>query len=134
MPVRSGILTQLKTVQNFALRICAHSWNIDHHILLDMFHIPTLAARREFLSITTFHKIATGSFYFPPNMLVPLSPTRPTRSYVTRENGFNIPFARTLSFKSSYIPRTTCLWNNLCVEYANTSINEFRSIVRNMLL
>ena len=42
---------QLESVQNFALRICAHSWNIDHHILLGMFHTPTLAARREFLRI-----------------------------------------------------------------------------------
>ena len=46
-PYTQKNIHQLESVQKLALKICSHCWDIDYHILLDMFTLPTLASRRE---------------------------------------------------------------------------------------
>ena len=127
-------IEQLESVQKFALKICAHCWDINYLGLLDMFNISNLETRRIYLRLTTFHKVVNGSFYFPPDTHLQYSPVRATQQSAKYQNSFKIPFARTLSFQSSFILNTIHLWNNLGVEYTNTSFNEFKYILRNLLL
>ena len=109
-------IEQLESVQKFALKICAHCWDINYLELLDMFNISNLETRRIYLRLTTFHKVVNGSFYFPPDTLLQYSPVHAT-----------------LSFQSSFILNIIHLWNNLGVEYTNTSFNEFKYILRNFI-
>ena len=126
---------QLESVQQLALKICSHCWDIDYHILLDMFTLPTLASRREYLRILTLFKIINGCFYFPPNvyyfqLLTPSKPV-PTKK---KPCIYTVPFSRsTLYFKSSFVLRTLCVWNSLGDHYT-VPINEFRCVLRNLFL
>ena len=91
---------QLESVQKLALKIRSHCWDIDYHILLDMFTLPTLASRCEYLRILTLFKIITGCFYFPPNILFTISSCYPpanscqqnkTYMYIVTVSLFPIP-------------------------------------------
>ena len=42
-------IDKLESVQKFALKVCTHCWNIDYDMLLNMFQLPCLSARREYL-------------------------------------------------------------------------------------
>ena len=76
-PYTQKNIHQLESVQKLALKICSHCWDIDYHILLDTFTLPTLASRREYLrilksslAVSTFHL----TYYFQlltPSKLVP---------------------------------------------------------------
>ena len=96
-----------------------------------MFNIASLETRRKYLKLITFYKIVNGTTYFPENTL---TSNRPTRSSTACQGFLTIPFARTLSFQSSFILITVRLWNNLGVQYTNTSVNEYKYILRNVLL
>ena len=104
-PYTQKNIHRLESVQKLVLKICSHCWDIDYHILLDMFTLPTLVSRREYLR--TF-KIITGCFYFPPNILFPVANPQQTRTNKNK-NLYTVPFSRTLSFKSSFVLRTLCV-------------------------
>ena len=84
------VIHQLESVQKLALKICSHCWDIDYHILLDMFTLPTLASRREYLRILTLFKIITGCFYFPPNILFPGPVANPQQTLTNKNKNLYI--------------------------------------------
>ena len=61
-PFTKKNIDQLESVQKFALKICAHCWDINYLELLDMFNISNPETRRIYLRLTTFHKVVNGSF------------------------------------------------------------------------
>ena len=67
--------------------------------------VPHLATRREYLRIVTLHKIVTGQFSFLSDILATVT-TRYTQNTTVTTNSFIVPFAHTLSYKSSFIPGT----------------------------
>ena len=79
-------IDQLESVQKFALKICAHCWDINYLELLDMFNISNLETRRIYLCLMTFHKLVNGSFHFPPDTLLQYSPVRATRQSAKYKN------------------------------------------------
>ena len=94
-PYTQKNIHQLESVQKLALKICSHCWDIGY-ILLDMFTLPTLASRREYLRILTLFKIITGCFYFPPNILFPVANPQQSRTNKNK-NLYTVPFSHTLS-------------------------------------
>ena len=75
-PFTKKNIDQLESVQKFALKICAHCWDINYLELLDMFNISNLETRRIYIHLTTFHKVVNGS---SPDTLLQYSPVRATR-------------------------------------------------------
>ena len=49
-------IEQLESCQKLALNMCSHCWNINYSTLLDMFSLPSLASRREYLRVMTLKK------------------------------------------------------------------------------
>ena len=56
---------QTKNVQKYALRITSGRWSASYEELLDLFKIPTLASRREYLRVSTLHHFHTHHSYIP---------------------------------------------------------------------
>ena len=131
--IQKKLAKDLESVQNFALRICSHPWNLSYPELREVFNLPTLSSRREYLGILALYKIVFGLFYFPPLVLIPTSAHHNTRQASNNRNQFVVPFARTLSFKSSFLVKSLHTWNNLS-QYSNVSLNEFKHILRNLFL
>ena len=93
---------QIKSVQKFALLICSHEWNLDYHTLLHSFGLPPLSSRRDYLRLLTLYKIIFQYFHFPP-ILTPANVSCSTRYTTSDSNIYVVPFARTSSFKLSFI-------------------------------
>ena len=75
-----------------------------------------------------------GNFTFPSDILIPTAAYRSTRATTVTTNSFTVPFAHTLSFKTSFVPRTLCMWNSLGTEYTSKSVNSFLSMLKCILL
>ena len=133
-PYTQKCINEVESVQKFALKISSHCWRTNYDNLLDIFHLPSLAERREYLRLITLHKILLGKFTFPPNILLPKQITHDTRNARSNNNAYSIPFARTLSFKSSFVPRTVAVWNNLGEEYKSCDIVNFQLTLKRMML
>ena len=110
-PYTQRNIKELESVQIFAWRVSSHCWNIGYEMLLTIFQLPSLSARQEYLRITTPHKIITGNVTFPSDILIPRASNRSTRATTVTTNSFTVPFAHTLSGKTSLVPRTLCMWN-----------------------
>ena len=112
-PNTQKLAKDLESVQKFALRICSHQWNLSYPDLMEIFNLPTLSSRREYLRILALYKIVFVSFLLPPSVLIPTSAHHNTRQASNNRNQFVVPFARTHSFKSSFLVKLLHTWNNL---------------------
>lgn len=99
-PYTQKSIKELESVQKFALKICSHCWDINYEMLLNMFQLPSLAARREYLRINTLHKANSLSH------LISWCLQLRVVSHALPPNYFSVPFARTVSYKA---PRTLCI-------------------------
>ena len=86
---------KIESLQKYALCICSGRWSASYEELLDLFKLPTLASRREYLRVMTLHKFHSGHSYLPPDILN-LQPTTSTHS--STSNSYRILFARTAQF------------------------------------
>ena len=103
-------INQLEDTQKFALKICTKRWNYNYTNLLQLANLPALVNRRSYLKLCSLFKIVKGLSYFPPDMIkervsYPYFYTGPPLLFC--------PFARTNSYKFSFIPSSVSLWNNL---------------------
>ena len=122
---------KIESLQKYALRICSGRWSASYEELLDLFELPTLASRREYLRVITLHKFHSGHSYLPPDILN-LQPATSTRS--STSNSYRIPFARTAQFQHSFWPRTLQVWNHLPYDIIDNDNSSFKCILRHMLL
>ena len=107
----------LEGVQKFALKICSKDYDSSYEDLLDTFQLPELSTRRLYLRLSLLFKIVHESYYFPPNIFIPMSSTlRYAKPYLYRQ-----PFAHTNSFLYSFVPHTISDWNALPSYVTNTT-------------
>ena len=105
-PYQAKNITALENVQKFALRICSRSYDTNYQDLLDCYHLPSLENRRIYLSLCTFYKIVNSIIFFPSHYLPVASPlsSLPLSLRCNHSNHFKLPYARTNSFKFSFLP------------------------------
>ena len=105
-PYQAKNITALENVQKFALRICSRSYDTNYQDLLDCYHLPSLENRRIYLSLCTFYKIVKSIIFIPSHYLPVASPLNslPLSLRCNHSNHFKIPYARTNSFKFSFLP------------------------------
>ena len=101
-------ITKLEDIQKFALRMCCKNWDAGYQELLDLTTMPTLENRRLYLKLCSLYKIIYSHFYFPPNVFT----AQPSRTPLVSPL-LNQPHARTNYYKSSFVPSTISVWNNL---------------------
>ena len=119
---------KIENIQKYALRICSGRWLASYEELLD---VPTLASRREYLRIISLHQYHTQHSYFPPGLLTqPM--TVATRSNISHQ--FKVPFAPTIQFQNSFLPRTLQLCNNLPTDILDNDCRSFKCILKRILL
>ena len=86
--------------------------------------------RRLYLKLCTLYKIMHGYFYFPLNVFLP-QVNRHSYSLPL----VHIPHARTNAFKSSFVPSTVSIWNNLPHEaLIAPTITSFKSFTAPLFL
>ena len=108
----------LESVQKMALKICTKCWSESYENNLASLSLPTLAQRRDHLSLCYFYKLANNYFSFPGAPLTHNTTSRFTRA--ASRSLFVLPFAKTNNFMYSFFPRTICKWNNLPVSVRNS--------------
>ena len=118
---------KIESLQKHALRICSGRWSASYEELLDLFELPTLASRREYLRVMTLHKFHSGHSYLPPDILN-LQPATSTRS--STSNSYRIPFAHTAQH-SFGLEHFKCGTIYRMILYDHSS---FKYILRHMLL
>ena len=90
------------------IKMCLKQWDLGYQDLLDLSQFPTLKNPRLYLKLCTLYKIMHGYFYFPYNVFLPQL-NRHSYSLPL----VHIPHARTNAFKSSFVPSSVSIWNNL---------------------
>ncbi len=87
----------------------------------------TLAERRKHRKLTTIYKAFNNMCPLYITDLIPdNAPTRANYTLRTNSN-IRVPFARTSTFKNSFIPSTLQMWNQLPMSIRNsTSVNKFK--------
>ena len=123
---------KIENIQKYALRICSGRWLVSYEELLDVFKLPTLASRREYLRIISLHQYHTQHSYFPPERLTQQSTSVATHSNIFHQ--FKVPFARTIQFQSFFLPRTLQLWKNLPTDILDNDCRSFKCILKRILL
>ena len=121
-------IDQLERVQKFALRMCAKQWDLGYADLLNLFNVPSLVDRRNYLSLCTMYKVVHELVYFPYDLFVPKTTTLRSSSKLL----YCQPFAHTNAFFHSFVPKTCSVWNNLpdYITHANT-LSVFKSSLVN---
>ena len=136
-PYQAKNITALENVQKFALRICSRSYDTNYQDLLDCYHLPSLENRRIYLSLCTFYKIVNSIIFSPSHYLPVASPLNslPLSLRCNHSNHFKIPYARTNSFKFSFLPSMLLWWNNLSdVTATCESLSMFKYSITPLLL
>ena len=106
------------------------SWSISHDTCYQMLHLPTLCARRDYLSVCTIQDIChNGSVpfqnYFTYN-------TMPTRSHSL---SFVIPSSTINARRYSYFVRVCFIWNQLPIDLLKlTTVTYFVMLFLNIFV
>ena len=124
-------IEQLERIQKYALRICTGQWNTRYNDLLDVFKLPRLSNRREYLRIVTLFQFHNNNFYLPSGTM---TQARATSSRQQTSHGYTIPYARTSSYQQSFFPRTISVWNNLPESMIESNTSHFKSLLKNYIL
>ena len=113
-PHHSTLIDKIEKVQRFALRMASKQWNSDYATLLAWSGLPTLQSRRRVLSLCFFAQSIHGVVHSTLPSLQLRSMDSRLRSFDVCT--FEIPFASSLSYQSSFFPRAVKLWNQLPIE------------------
>ena len=130
-----GIHTSLKTQINlkmfkkFAIKMCLKQWDLGYQDLLDLSQFPTLKNRRLYLKLCTLYTIMHVIFIFPQVFLPQVNRHSYSLPLV------HIPHARTNAIKSSFVPSSVSIWNNLPHEaLIAPTITSFKSFTAPLFL
>ena len=108
-----------------------------HDKLLEELEWDSLATRRDYNRLLTMQKLVTGSV---PAHLQPLVPTtresrRRLHLRLRNDTHLQVPYCRTTTYKNSFVPYSTRLWNSLPMEVKEaTSYNQFKKKCRDHIL
>ena len=97
----------------------------------------SLAARRDFNRLLTMHKLVSGSIPSHLQLLVPTTRVNHRQLNVRLRNDthLQVPYCRTTTYKNSFVPYTTRLWNSLPREVKDaSSYNQFKQKCRDHML
>ena len=132
-PSSSASISSLEKVQFFALKLCSKNWSSSYSTLLHQFSCPTLSLRRKNAKLIFLYKILNGYVFFPPDIFSSQpSPYMSTRSF--HPNNLLVPFARTSTFRHSFVPSSSSLWNSLPASLKTCpSLSSFICHLRNHL-
>ena len=123
-------INQLEDIQKFALKICTKRWNHNYHDLLQKANLPALVNRRNYLKLCSLFKIVNGLCFFPSDII-----TERVSYFHTGPPLLFCPFARTNSYKFSFIPSSVSLWNNLPTDaLSSQSFSTFKSYISPLFL
>ena len=114
-PSSPAVISKLKHIQHFALKLSAKSWSSNHPSLLQLFNclrlfLFLLVARN--LNSLLFSQILNGYMFFPTRSFRLLHvPAMPTCTF--HPKNLLVPRARTSAFLFSFVPHSSSLWNSL---------------------
>ena len=120
--------TCLENVQKFACRIASAKWDECYEELLLASELPTLQERRLHTKLGLLYKIVHGLCFFPEGTFHLRHLNLSNRA--NHDFQFVVPFAHTNSFKYSFVPHTTSVWNSLQKE--SVSASSFHAFKRSL--
>ena len=122
----------LEKVQLFAAKVATKSWSQEQASLLTSLNLPSLMNRRSYLKLIFAFKIL-NNLVFCPSVLFTYHPQPNLR--INHNKQLLQPFARTVSFSSSYFISTVKLWNCLPPGIvACTSLGSFKCALKDLYL
>jgi len=125
-PYHATHINALEKVQKFALFMCFKAWEGSYDSLLQRSNLPSLCQRRKFLKLSYLFQVTDGSFHFPnaPMAMYNRDLRLRNRSMAPL---YQVPFARTDTFKFSYFPDAILRWNRLPENIRTcTSLSDFK--------
>ena len=99
----------LEGVQKFAVRICSKNYDSSYKDLLDTFELPEIFYSRLCLRLSLLFKIVHESYYFPPNIFVPMS----SILRYAKPHMYHSHLHTPTPFFYSFVPCTISNWNAL---------------------
>ena len=108
----------LESVHKFALRMSTRQWDSSDRDLLNIVCLPSLESRRRVLRLSTLFKIKNQLIFFPKDLFT----EQHSLPRLDREQRLLQPFAKTLQFCNSFVPRTIRDWNKLSVEQVQATM------------
>ncbi|KAI8513106.1 hypothetical protein Bbelb_097450 [Branchiostoma belcheri] len=105
--------------------------------LLEELEWDSLAARRDYNRLLIMYKLVSGSV--PPHLQVLIPTTRDSQRQLQvrlrNDAHLHVPFCRTATYRNSFVPYTTRLWNSLPSEVRESaSYSQFRQRCRAHIL
>ncbi|KAI8495333.1 hypothetical protein Bbelb_267880 [Branchiostoma belcheri] len=105
--------------------------------LLEELEWDSLAARRDYNRLLIMYKLVSGSV--PPHLHLLIPTTRDSQRQLQvrlrNDAHLHVPFCRTATYRNSFVPYTTRLWNSLPSEVRESaSYNQFRQRCRAHIL
>ena len=134
-PPSSGNINILESVQKFAARLCTKRWDDPYTSLLTTLSWTPLSSRRSQQKVTLCRRILKGESILPPASFS-LHP-HPNPRLNHHDQLLTVPFARTVSFQSSFFVSVVRLWNSLPSEIIScASLFTFKKhfILKNMII
>ena len=134
-PYQESLQADIEKVHRRAARFVTNNYKYEPGTVTDIMNSlkwKTLHRRREENSLVLFYKGLKGKAAIPVHDLQ----EHYSRGRNQREMTFNVPYARTESYMSSFLPKTIRLWNGLPqnlihkAESANDQIKVFREELR----
>ena len=127
-PHLSKDITVIENVHKFALRVCSKQWRYSYESLCAIFHTSSMSERRTHLKLLTLFKIIHGNMQLPSSPLALRHVPYAMRS--ANRHQLAIPMYNTNSFKYSFFPSATTLWNDLPFDTSElSSLTSFKQLI-----
>ncbi len=122
---------QLESVQKFGARLCTKRWSDEYLPLLARLSWPSLSTRRSQQKVTQCCRIFRGETSLHSSRFTPNLKLKPNPLHYHHDKPLLIPFAKTLSYQSSFFVNVVPLWNSLpCSAVSASSLLSFKAHVR----
>ena len=110
-PLSITLLDKLESIQGFAAKLCMKRWSAFSSLVISDLNWPTLHSRRSRQKVLLCRRIIRNESIISPSSYfsVPAHPNPRTHLPHT----LHVPFARTVSFQSSFFVSVCNLWNSL---------------------
>ena len=126
-PSSSCAINQLESVQKFGARLCTKRWSDQYLPLLASLSWPSLSTRRSQQKVTLCRRIIRGESILHSSRFT----LNPKPQHYHHDQPLLIPFAKTLSYQSSFFVNVVPLWNSLPSSAVSaSSLLSFKAHVR----